>query len=134
MTSEAAITRIRSLLLGLVGLCCLTYALMALVQNRSDPFLWYLPYLAGLIATVLIFVAFVRADRATRGAASDELYKTIARSAACYAYWIAVAMYPVFGLGVAVLDLRWDTVFAVMGALTGASYLLLLTFLEWRTG
>ena len=134
MTSETSIARFRTVLLGLVGLCCLVYALLSLAQTKPDPVLWYLPWGAGLIATILIFAVFLRADKATRKAASDELYKATMRKAASYAYWVAVGMYPLFFLCVKAFGLNWDTVFAVMGTLTGASYLLILTYLEWQSG
>ena len=134
MTSDISISRFRSILLGAVGLCCLGYAVLALAQNRPDPWLWYIPLLAGLIAAALIFAVFLRAGNDARKAASDELYNSTARKAAGIAYWTTICLYPLVWLCVQLFELEWNTAFAALGSLTGASYLLVLIYLEWRSG
>lgn len=67
-----------------------------------------------------------------RTMANDEMHRQITHRAQRNAYWMTLAMFPIFAIGVAMFDLRWNTVFAAMGTLTGAVYLLPLTYLEWR--
>lgn len=130
--TDTHISNFRRGTLCAVGLCCAAYALMAIAQNRPDPVLWYLPGIMGLLAAFAIFgVFFIAGPQAIR-MASDELFTSVNHRAQRHAYWIAVAMYPLFGLTATYLGLRWDTVFAAMGTFNGASYLLLLTFNDWR--
>lgn len=86
----------------------------------------------GIGAGIGTTLAFVFADPAARRMAADEMYIELTYRAQRHAYWIALALYPTFAMGVFVFGLKWTTVFAAMGTLTGASYLLLLTFYEWR--
>lgn len=130
--TEENIASIRGNLLALAGLSCLLYAGMAVAANRPDPFWWFVPGVMGLIAGAGTTLAFMMATPNVRRMANDELYQQTMHRAQRHAFWIAMALYPVSAIAVVVFGLRWDTIFAVMGTLTGAAYLLLLTFYEWR--
>ena len=132
MISSEGFGRGRSILLGLTGLSCLFYAVLAVIQNRPDPFWWFVPGALGALAAVLTWVLAAFAGRANARMASDELYEMVTHRAQRHGFWIAIALYPLAALGVIFLGLGWDTVFAAMGTSTAAAYLLLLPLYEWR--
>ena len=134
MTSLSSETfgRGRSILLCLTGLSCLFYAVLAMVQNRPDPIWWFVPGAIGVLAALLTWGLAFMAGRANARMASDELYTLVSHRAQRHSFWCAIVLYPVAALGVIFLNLAWDTIFAVMGTLTAAAYLLLLTVYEWR--
>ena len=72
------------------------------------------------------------ADLASRRMATDEMYALITHSAQRHAYWLSLGLYPVFAVIIMTTGLEWSTAFAAMGTFTGAAYLFLLTFYEWR--
>jgi hypothetical protein len=129
---DTDIATVRSLLLFMVGLSCLLYAVLAIVHNSPQPIWWYIPAAMGVLAGVGITIAFALADATSRQMASDEMYVELTHRAQRHAYWIALALYPIFAIGVFVFGLEWNTVFAAMGTLLGAAYLLLLTYYEWQ--
>jgi hypothetical protein len=131
--TDENISAVRRWSLAAVGLCCVGYAVMALGQNRPDPVLWYLPGLAGSAAAFGVFLTFCFAGPQAIAMASDELYASVNQRAQRHAYWVAVLMYPAFGIFGTSLGLHWDTIFAAMGTLNAASYLLLVTLYDWRT-
>ena len=129
---DTDIATVRSLLLFLVGVSCLTYAILAIAQNSPQPVWWYIPAVMGLLASVGIAIAFSLADAASRRMASDEMYAQITHRAQRHGYWVALGLYPAFAVIIILTGLSWETAFAAMGTLTGAAYLLLLTYYEWR--
>ena len=50
------------------------------------------------------------------------------RRAEAHAFWIALMMYPIFGILMTTGAVALPTAFAAMGTLTGAAYLLLFTY------
>jgi hypothetical protein len=129
---DTDIAKVRTVLLCLVGLSCLLYAVLAVAQNSPQPIWWFIPAAMGGLATIGIFAAFAMGSAAARKMANDEMYQQIANRAQRHAYWIALWLYPAFAVIVILFGLEWNTAFAAMGTLTGAAYLLLLTFYEWR--
>ena len=125
---DTDISKVRTILLGITGLSCLVYAILAIAQNDPQPIWWFIPMTAGLLASVGIAIAFLLGDSSARQMAHDEMNHRAQR----HAYWIAVLMYPIFAVIIMTTGLSWETTFAAMGTLTGAAYLLLLTFYEWR--
>jgi hypothetical protein len=130
--TEENIATVRTCLLTLTGLSCLLYAIMALISNRPDPFWWFIPGALGVFAGLGTTLVFMLATPKVRRMASDEMYIQITHRAQRNAYWMTLAMFPIFAIGVFIFGLEWNTVFAAMGTLTGAVYLLRLTHLEWR--
>ena len=129
---DTDISKVRTILLGITGLSCLVYAILAIAQNDPQPIWWFIPMTAGLLASVGIAIAFLLGDSSARQMAHDEMYDELNHRAQRHAYWIAVLMYPIFAVVIMATGLSWETTFAAMGTLTGAAYLLLLTFYEWR--
>ena len=130
---DTDISKVRTILLELTGLSCLLYAILAVTQNTPQPIWWFVPTAMGVIAGVGTFVAFAMADPASRCMATDEMYTLITHRAQRHAYWLFLGLYPAFAVIIMTTGLEWNTAFAAMGTLTGAAYLLLLTFYEWRT-
>ena len=129
---DTDISKVRTILLGITGLSCLVYAILAIAQNDPQPIWWLISMTAGLLASVGIAIAFLLGDSSARQMAHDEMYDELNHRAQRHAYWIAVLMYPIFAVIIMATGLSWETTFAAMGTLTGASYLLLLTFYESR--
>ena len=129
---DTDIAKVRTVLLCLAGLSCLLYATLAVAQNSPQPIWWFIPTAMGLLASIGVFVAFALADPASRKMATGEMYVQLTHRAQRHAFWVALGLYPIFATGVFVLGLEWNTAFAAMGTLTGAAYLLLLTYYEWR--
>ena len=50
------------------------------------------------------------------------------RRAEAHAFWIALMLYPIFGVLIATGTVALPSAFAAMGTLTGAAYLLLFTY------
>lgn len=125
---------LRSLLLGLTGLSCVTYALLAVLQGRPDPVGWWIPGAVGACAAALIFLAAVMVGRRATQIAMDELHILVNQRAQRHAYWVCLGLF----VGVILLAktgiVDWNTGFAVLGTLMGASYPLLFVFYEWRLG
>jgi uncharacterized membrane protein len=129
---DTDISKGRTILLGIMGLSCLVYAILAIAQNDPQPIWWFIPMTAGLLASVGIAIAFLLGDSSARQMAHDEMYDALNHRARRHAYWIAVLMYPIFAVIIMTTGLSWETTFAAMGTLTSAAYLLLLTLYEWR--
>jgi hypothetical protein len=129
---DTDISKGRTILLGIMGLSCLVYAILAIAQNDPQPIWWFIPMTAGLLASVGIAIAFLLGDSSARQMAHDEMYDALNHRAQRHAYWIAVLMYPIFAVIIMTTGLSWETTFAAMGTLTSAAYLLLLTLYEWR--
>lgn len=130
--TDTDIAKVRTVLLCMVGLSCLIYAVLALAQNSPQPIWWFIPAAMGCLASLGIFAAFAMGSATARKMASDEMYQQINHRAQRHAYWVALWLYPAFAMLVITFGIEWNTVFAAMGTLTGAAYLLLLTFYEWR--
>ena len=84
----------------------------------------------GVFAGISTFVAFAMADPALRRMATGEMYTLITQLSQRHVYWLFLGRYPVFAVIIMTTGLEWNTAFAAMGTLTGAAYLLLLTFYE----
>jgi len=119
----------RTLMLGLTGLICALYAILALTSGRPDPFPFWIPALAGIGAWVVIWKSAGLAGAGVAEQSFDEGFRDDDLRAQALAFWVALWLYPVFGV------LLWQGVvdgpvaFASMGCLTAASYLLGLI---WR--
>ena len=133
LQSSELIARIRSVALGLTGVICIAYATLALATGVPDPISPWLPAVVGVVASAAIFVAFVLSDRSAGEIATDELYVAQNRRALAFGYWGAVALYPVFGLLIALDQVSTGLALPVMGTLTGAAYLIPHAILTgWR--
>ena len=64
--SDTNISKIHTILLGLTGLSCLLYAILAVTQNTPQPIWWFVAIAMGVFAGISTFVAFAMADPASR--------------------------------------------------------------------
>ena len=126
MISTDTLSTFRRIMFAITGLTCLAYAGLALVQMRPDPFPFWIPGILGLISAALIFALAAAAGRNTAQQAFDEGYIMDKRRAEAQAFWVALMLYPIFGLFMGAVAL--PTAFAAMGTLTRAAYLLLFTY------
>jgi len=119
-------------LLAITGLACFAYAALALAQNRPDPFYWWVPGLAGVVSSVLIFALAFAAGRRESRMAMDELYRQTSQRAAAQAYWVSLGL---FVLAVGLINwvgLDAGAVMASLGTSMGAAYLMLFVFHDLR--
>jgi hypothetical protein len=126
MISTDTLSTFRRIMFAITGLTCLAYAGLALVQMRPDPFPFWIPGILGLISAALIFALAAAAGRNTAQQSLDEGYIMDKRRAEAQAFWVALMLYPNFGLFMGAVAL--PTAFAAMGTLTGAAYPLLFTY------
>lgn len=126
------IATIRTVSLGITGLCCVAYAVLALWQGRPDPVGWYLPGAVGLGSAVLISIAALIAGHNQARMATDDLYKHVTHRAERQAYWVSMALFVVTAVICARGLVDWNTGFAAFGCLMGASFLLLFVWHDLR--
>lgn len=124
------LSRIRRVLMGVTGLFCLSYAILALVLGRPDPLPWFLPGGMGAVVAGLIAVMAILAGQAQARVATDELHRHVAQQAQSIGYWVALGLYPVFGLALWQGWCSFPVAFAAMGTLTAAAYLLAFFVLD----
>ncbi|MEM8579429.1 MAG: hypothetical protein AAGF60_16390 [Pseudomonadota bacterium] len=86
------IERIRQIALGTTALACLGYALMSLIQDRPDPFYWWVPGTIGTLAALAISLVERRAGPRETDRATDEMYLATQRGAAATAFWVGMAL------------------------------------------
>jgi hypothetical protein len=128
------LSRLRAAVLGLTGVCCLVYAGLVLATGRPDPVYAFLPATFGILAAIIVTIAFVLARPNQVSGAKDELFRVENARALAFGYWVAVLLYPVFALVLAFGWLSYPAAFAAMGTLTGAAYLLPFAVLTGRAG
>ena len=133
MTSDK-LAVLRMGVLGLTGAVCFLYAVLALALGRPDPMAWWIPGLFGAISGVLIFVGARVAGPRHAGMAFDEGYHADNHRAQRIAYWVALMLYPVFGIFLAFGLVAPAVAFATMGTITGGSYLVLFAWFDHRRG
>lgn len=132
--NETTFARLRTITLGSTGVICLVYAILALLQGRSDPMPWWVPGLAGLLSTAAIFAGAAAAgDKATE-AATDELHRLVDHKAQRHAYWVSLAVFVIFAVLSSNGLIAPGVGFAVIGTSMGAAYLLLFVLYEWQMG
>lgn len=129
LTSETLST-FRRIMFAITGLTCLAYAGLAIAQMRPGPFPFWIPGIFGLISAALIFALSRAAGRTSAEQAFDESYVMDKRRAEAHAFWIALMLYPIFGIFMATGAVALPTAFAAIGTLTGPAYLLLFTYYD----
>ena len=130
MLISDSLSSFRRIMFAITGLTCLAYAVLALLQMRPDPFPFWIPGILGLISAVLIFAMAAAAGRKSAQQAFDEAYIMDKRRTEAHAFWVALMLYPIFGVLMATGAVALPTAFATMGTLTGAAYLLLFTYYD----
>jgi apolipoprotein N-acyltransferase len=121
---------LRRVALGGTGLLCLIYAGGVLVTGRPDPMPFWIPGAAGVVALIVITLG-LRMDRRNMSA-MDEGYLADWGRAQRHAYWIALWLYPLFGVLLAAGVITFPAAFAAMGTLSGAAVLILFVIYDMR--
>ena len=134
MFKAEQISRIRAVLMSITALACFLYAVLALVQNRPDPILWWIPGGFGAGSAVLIAVIYALAGRTEMRAVMDELYMATITKAAAQAYWLSLAMFVAISALVVWAGYDWTTAYAVHGTFLGGSFLALFVWHDQRLG
>ena len=93
-----SLSTFRRIMFAITGLTCLAYAVLALLQMRPDPFPFWIPGILGLISAALIFALASAAGRQSAQQAFDDGYIMDKRRAEAHAFWIALMLYPIFGI------------------------------------
>lgn len=126
------IARIRIGVFGMAGLACASYSVLALVTDTPNPISPWLPGASGVAAGVVMWLSAMAAGRRNARIAHDELYKLEWGRAIKFSYWFAVALYPLFGIFMALGWVSPITTFAAMGTATGAAPLLSFCMINLR--
>jgi hypothetical protein len=119
-----ALVRVRGGFMGVAGVICLVYGVLAVVTGRSDPMPPLIPGIAGIVAAIAIYLAFWQAGSASRQQASDEMFQAEINGAAKVGFWVGILLFPAF---TPLLISGWTTfevAFAAIGTLMAAAYLL----------
>ena len=130
MLTSDSLSTLRRIMFTITGLTCLAYAVLAILQMCPDPFPFWIPGSLGLISAALIFALASATGRKNAQQAFDEGYIMDKRRAEAHAFWIALMLYPIFGVLMAMGAVALPTAFAAMGTLTGAACLLLFTYYD----
>ena len=130
MLTSGSLSSFRRIMFAITGLTCLAYAVLARLQMRPDPFPFWIPGILGLISATLIFALAAAAGRKNAQQAFDEGYIMDKRRAEAHAFWVALTLYPIFGILMAADTVALPMAFAAMGTLTGAAYMLLFTYYD----
>ena len=130
MLTSDSLSTFRRIMFAITGLTCLAYAVLALLQVRPDPFPFWIPGILGIIIAALIFALAATAGHKNAHRAFDEGYIMDKRRAEAHAFWIALMLYPIFGLLMTTGAVAPPTAFGAMGTLTGAANLLLFTYYD----
>ncbi len=131
MTSDT-LSRIRGVMMGGAGALCLLYAVLALSTGRPDPLPIWITGAGGVLAAGVIWISVMRAGNATAAQSFDEGFHAEILRAQRNGFWVAIWLYPVFGLLLWQNWVSWPVAFATMGCLTAASYLLSVLWYDWQ--
>jgi hypothetical protein len=114
------------------ALACVTFAALVISAYQDWRALAFWPGIVGVVAACIIFGAATVSGKANADRVWDELSRHEWSHAIKFGYWLAIAMYPLFGLLVwgGIVDFR--QAFASMGALTGGIPLLYFVLLDVR--
>lgn len=115
---------LRRMTLGATGVICLVYAVLSLLGGRPDPMPFWIPGAAGALAGLVLSLG-ARLNPKSAADATDEGYRADWGRAQQHAFWVALLLYPLFGVLLALGWVGFHTAFAAMGTLTGAAVLLL---------
>ncbi len=123
MNAEGLV-RVRGVLMGFAGLVCLAYGGLAIVTGRPDPMPAFIPGVAGIAASIAIYLAFWQAGAASRKAASDEMFAMEMNGAVKVGFWFGICMFPAFAPFLIWELTTFEVAFAAIGTLMAAAYLL----------
>jgi hypothetical protein len=122
--SGEGLVRLRGILMGFAGLVCLAYGVLAVATGVPNPMPIYIPGAAGIAATIAIYMAFWQSGKASRQAASDEMFNLEMNGAVKVGFWGGIALFPLFAPFLYASWITFDVAFAAIGTLMPAAYLL----------
>lgn len=123
---------VRRCVFVIIGLTCVGYAMMYLVLGLSAVSNPFLPGIVGLLGAATIWGACLVSGHSISEAVFDELSRQEWGQALKFGYWLAVGLYPVFGVLLWLGMVGSEQSFAVMGTLTGGMPLLYYSWLDGR--
>jgi len=126
------LARIRIVVFALAGLICATYSILALATDTPNPISPWLPVASGMAAGLAMWISAMAAGQRNAGIAHDELYNLEWGRAIKFSYWFAIALYPLFGIFMALGWVSSTTAFAAMGTASGAAPLLTFCIINLR--
>lgn len=132
--SAPLLSRIRLVGLTATGLVCLAFGLSAMILGRPDPFAPWIPVLVGGGAALTIAISALAAGDRNAEIATDELYFSESRRAQILGFWVAVLMYPVFGVAIDNGWITYPVAFSAMGTFTAAAFPLSFSIFNIRGG
>lgn len=132
MMSADTLARVRVVLLGLAGLICAAYCLLALAWDTPRPLPWWLPAAAGLSCAGAIAMSAFAAGRRNAEIAMDELYRYEWGRAVQISYWLGIAFFVIGALLVAQEWIGARTAVAAFGVADGGCPMLLYCFFYLR--
>ncbi|WP_224826719.1 hypothetical protein [Cognatishimia sp. MH4019] len=132
MLSAETFSNTRIIMFGLTGLACLLYAIMALLTGNPEPFSAWIPGGLGVMSGVVLWATGAAVGDANTERAMDESYYADSGRAQQIAFWVAIFMYPAFSVPLSLDLIELPVVFASMGTLTGATFLLLFVWFDLR--
>lgn len=122
--SGEGLVKLRGWLMGFAGLVCLAYGVLAIATGAPNPMPFFIPGLAGIAATIAIYLAFWQAGAASRRAASDEMFAAEMNGAVKVGFWFGIFLFPAFAPFLIAGWTTFDVAFAAIGTLMAAAYLL----------
>ncbi len=122
--SGEGLVRLRGWLMGFAGLVCLAYGVLAVATGLPNPMPIFIPGLAGVAATIGIYLAFWQAGAASRKAASDEMFAQEMNGAVKVGFWVGIFLFPAFAPFLMLGWTSFEVAFAAIGTLMAATYLL----------
>lgn len=132
MFSAETFSNTRLVMFGLTGLACLTYAISAMILSDPRPFAWWIPGGLGVMSGVVLWITGTLVGDENCDRAMDEGYDADSGRAQQIAFWVAIALYPLFSVLMIVDLVTLPVAFAAMGTLTGATFLLLFVWFDLR--
>jgi hypothetical protein len=127
------LSKIRIVVFGLAGLVCASYSVLALMGNTPRPFSPWLPGASGFAAGLVMWLSAISAGPRVAGMAHDELFWVEWGQAVKFSYWLSIALYPLFGIFMALGWIEPSTSIAAMGTAAGAAPMLAYCILNLRS-
>jgi uncharacterized membrane protein YkvI len=131
--TATSIAFIRNVCFSLLGLVLLSYAIAVLFTGQPDPVASYIPGLAGIIVAIIVTVISRSGHAKAAAIAWDELTRKEWSHALVAGYWVAIGLYPIFGVLLYLEMVVFSQSFAAMGTLSGAAPFLVFSR-SWLKG
>lgn len=132
MLSERTVTLSRNLALGATGITCVGFAGLVIANGASLPDLRWLPVIVGLAAAVFIYLTALAGGAKIADIVWDEGSRQDWARALMAGYWLALLLYPLFGILLWQRAVTYEQALPAMATLTGGLPLLYFCYLDWQ--